>query len=78
MKLDVPLKFRPMYERAMSGRSRKAAIRCHCLMCVGWLEREVELCTARNCPLYPYRRGGAESLESTNTPTKEIETGGAA
>ena len=75
--MDVPLKFLPMYRRAMSGRSRKAATRVFCLQCVGWLEREVELCTAHNCPLFPYRKGGAESLESTNTPTKEIETGGA-
>lgn len=53
--IEMPSKFNRMYERAMSGRSRKAAIRAHCLMCVGWLEQEVEKCTSPDCPLFHYR-----------------------
>ena len=52
---QIPTKYRGLYQRAMSGKSRKAAIRTHCLMCVGWQAREVVLCTATTCPLYSYR-----------------------
>ena len=52
-----------MYLRAMSGKSRKAAVRVNCLMCCGWQVNEVRLCTAKNCPLYPYRMVGAEESE---------------
>ncbi len=53
--LEVPAKYQRLFERARTGRSRKAAIRAHCLMCVGWLEREVEKCTSPTCPLFHYR-----------------------
>ena len=53
--LDVPVKYRALYAKAMSGKSRRAAVRAHCLMCVGWVPEEVTKCTAPNCPLYPYR-----------------------
>ena len=43
--------------RAMTGKSRKAAVRAHCLMCCGWQYVEVENCTAPTCPLHPYRLG---------------------
>jgi hypothetical protein len=33
------------------------AIRKHCLECVAWSYEEVKGCTARSCPLYPYRLG---------------------
>ncbi len=33
-----------MYLRAMSGRSRQAAVRVNCLMCVGWNSAEVDRC----------------------------------
>lgn len=65
--LEVPPKYQRLYEKAMSGKSRRAAMRCHCLMCVGWSASEVDLCTARTCPLYPYRLGRAE-LQADGTP----------
>lgn len=52
---DCPAKFRNLYRRAWSGKSRQAAIRAHCLECVGWSPREVDRCTAPACPLYEYR-----------------------
>lgn len=52
---DVPAKYRKLYERAMSGKSRNAAIRAHCLMCMGWRASDVPNCTAPTCPLYSYR-----------------------
>jgi len=52
---DVPKMFRKQYDRAMSGRSRKAAIAAHCNMCMGWERGAAAECTARACPLFPYR-----------------------
>ncbi len=55
---DCPRKFRDLYRRAWSGNSRKAAVRAHCLECVGWSAKEVALCTAPACPLYEFRLKG--------------------
>ena len=52
---NTPRKYKPMYDRAMSGKSRKAAMRMFCLECVGYSEGEVALCTDTYCPLFPYR-----------------------
>ena len=45
------------YNRAMSGKSRNAAIKAFCRECVGYenMALEIRLCTDRSCPLYPYR-----------------------
>lgn len=53
--MDVPKKYIKLYRLAMSGRSRKAAMKFFCAECVGYNPEEVELCTSRDCPLYPYR-----------------------
>lgn len=55
---DVPAKYRKLYRRAWSGKSRKAAIRAFCLECVYWSEKEVRLCTAPACPLFEFREKG--------------------
>ena len=55
---DVPTKYRDLYRRAYAGKSRKAAIRAHCLECVYWSPKEVALCTAPACPLYEFRLKG--------------------
>jgi hypothetical protein len=60
---DVPQKYRRLYERAMSGRSRRAAIRVNCLWCVGWSEHEVEQCTSPGCPLFGFRLGQKADAE---------------
>lgn len=52
-----PEKYDDMAKKAENG-SRKAAIRLHCLECVGWQSKEVRLCTAKKCPLYRYRMTG--------------------
>jgi len=52
---DMPKAYRKVYQRAMTGRSRKAAMRAMCLECCGWQRVEVANCSAPNCPLYPYR-----------------------
>jgi len=52
---QMPKTYRGIYDKAMSGKSRKAAMRAFCLECVGWQIKEVHLCTDRACPLFPYR-----------------------
>lgn len=49
----------PMYlgifDRAFRGKSKAVGIRAKCLDCCCWQRREVQLCTASACPLWPYR-----------------------
>lgn len=52
---EMPRRYRDAYDRAMKGRSRKAAMYSFCLECCGWEIREVFLCTSPECPLFPYR-----------------------
>lgn len=54
---ECPPKYRKLYRRAWGGKSRQAAIRTHCLECVGYSANEVALCTASACPLFEYRGG---------------------
>ena len=64
---QIPRLYRPVYERAISGNSRKAAMHAFCAECCGWQIKEVFLCTDIGCPLYPYRpkpRTSQGALES--------------
>lgn len=62
---DTPKKYQQVYLRAISGKSRKAAVRSFCIECVGWQISEVRKCTCTACQLYPYRPG-ASSADSRN------------
>lgn len=53
---EIPKLYRGIYDRAVSGKSRKAGMRAFCLECVGWQRTEIDLCTDLACPLWPYRR----------------------
>ena len=74
---DMPRAYRHNYDKAMSGRSLKAAVKAFCLECVQWDRNEVKLCPSVACPLYPYRpfvicskntsENGFSGAESTNT-----------
>ena len=68
---DVPEKYRKLYTRALAGRSRRAAIRCFCLHCVGWHEQHVLECTSATCPLFRYRRGLRELENEAVCPPKK-------
>ena len=62
---NIPRLYRRVYDQAMSGASRQAAIQAFCLECVGWQRAEIPLCPSQGCPLYPYRpyqQGGDEAL----------------
>lgn len=58
---DFPASTRKAYLRAVRGRSRKAAIRMRCIMCVGYKISDVAACTDDVCPLWPYRMGDVRS-----------------
>jgi len=64
---DIPAKYRKLYEQGRAGKA-KAAIRCHCLMCVGWESAEVEKCTATGCPLFTLRNLAAQ--RATDAPNR--------
>ena len=72
--LDVPQKYKTMYDRAMAGRSMKAAIRAHCLYCLGWDPVGVRECTAPWCPLFAYRlpRSSRADLQDALVGTPEV------
>lgn len=71
---DVPTAAcRRVYERAMRGRSRRAAIEAFCAMCMGWDRQAVPGCTAPACPLYPYRLTPGQK----HTPESTIDGQGA-
>lgn len=79
---QMPRAYRGIYDRAMNGKSRKAAMRAFCLECVMWQVNEVLQCTDAACPLHPYRpasraaqsgpEDSAESPESSNEQRKGI------
>ena len=54
MKLEViPDRYRKLYGRALKGKSLRASIHAHCMMCVGWEHEAAKDCTDPNCPLLP-------------------------
>lgn len=58
---QMPLKYRATYDKAVFGKSLRAAVNAQCLECVMWVSKEVTLCTDLACPLYavrPYRNSG--------------------
>ncbi len=52
---QIPKLHQAIYKKAVSGKSRKDAIKAFCLMCFCWQKEEVRQCTDLACPLYPYR-----------------------
>ncbi|MBC8379674.1 MAG: hypothetical protein H8E62_10915 [Planctomycetes bacterium] len=51
----MPEIYRAGYDRAMSGRSLRAAINAKCLDCPGWQRTEIRDCPAVTCPLWLVR-----------------------
>lgn len=51
---DTPVKYRGIYDKAMSGKSRVAGVKAFCLECMGWSYKDTAACNAIECPLHPY------------------------
>lgn len=64
---EAPASYRATLSRAYSGRSKSAGIKAFCLQCVGFLRNEVRDCTAKGCPLWPYRPYQQSNAEKTPT-----------
>ncbi len=59
---SVPVLSAGIVERAISGKSRAAAVRAKCLDCCHWSRAEAAACSVVTCPLFEfnvYRDGGA-------------------
>lgn len=79
---QIPKLYRGIYDKAVTGKSRKAAMHAFCLECCGWEIKEVFACTDSGCALYPYRsksrasqrapEGVSAEQESTNSENKDI------
>jgi hypothetical protein len=74
MKREVPKKYRGLYERAMKGKSRKAAMHAFCLECCYWQIKEVQLCSDDGCPLFPYRPRARSSQSSDNSAFSGLQS----
>ena len=52
---DMPKIYRATYDKAVSGKSLRAAVNSFCAECTMWQREEVRLCTSLACPLRLYR-----------------------
>jgi len=52
---QMPRAYRATYDRAVGGKSLRAAINSFCLECVCWQIQEIRDCTDIACPLYAVR-----------------------
>ena len=50
----APKLYQPLIDRFEQG-SKPAAAKLHCLQCVGWLRKEVSMCSSKMCPMWPGR-----------------------
>jgi len=55
--------YRRQYDKAMSGKSLRAAITSKCQDCMNWEGTEVRRCDIVTCPLHPYRPGRGRQTE---------------
>lgn len=78
---QMPRIYRATYNRAVSGRSLRAAVNSFCAECCMWQREEVRLCTSLACPLWPYRpyrgktkRGSKNTSEKANFDTESANS----
>jgi len=63
---QIPEQYRRTYDRAMSGKSLRAAVNARCLDCCAWQRTEVRDCPAVACPLWMVRP--YQTAENVKTP----------
>jgi len=61
--------YRRLYDKAMGGKSLRAAVDSKCLDCMCWQQAEVRDCPVATCTLWPYRpyRNRATTQDSVST-----------
>jgi len=52
---EMPRSYRACYDKAVNGKSLRAAINSFCLECICWQIEEIRQCTDLACPLYAVR-----------------------
>jgi len=75
---QMPRSYRAAYDKAVKGKSLRAAINSFCLECVCWQIEEIRNCTDLACPLYavrPYQlpqngRDGRSALPESKNSSK--------
>ena len=67
-RITVPKKCHSAYDKALSGKSARAAIFQKCLECQNYSSAEVKRCFLPFCPLYPYRN--AATLKKRRIDTR--------
>jgi hypothetical protein len=74
---QIPESLQATYLKAMSGKSRRAAMRAFCQECVCYSRAQVRDCTGYTCPMYPYRpyQGGTDEPEPENGDPEPEEEG---
>jgi len=65
--------YRRNYDKAMSGKSLRAAVTAKCLDCMCWQQAEVKNCDVITCPLYPYKPYSARQRSRGGVDTKQME-----
>jgi len=68
---QIPKLYRATYDKAIGGKSLRAAINAFCLECVCWQIEEIRKCTDLACPLYavrPYQRISQSASEGRSAP----------
>jgi hypothetical protein len=56
--------YRRTYDKAMSGKSLRAAVTAKCQDCMCWQGVEIKRCDIVTCPLHPYRPGVKRAVSS--------------
>lgn len=75
---DLPPRFRDLAIRART--SRASAVKMFCAECVGFVTADVRDCTARQCPLWPwrpYQRGDEDATDPENLGVSDSPAGAA-
>ena len=52
---QMPATCRGAYKKAVKHKSMRSAVNSQCLECVGYMRKEISVCTDLGCPLYSYR-----------------------
>jgi len=52
---DMPTTCKGVYRKAVTHKSMRAAVNSQCLECVGYIRKEISVCSDLGCPLYSYR-----------------------
>jgi len=66
--------YRRLWDRAISGRDLRAAIRGKCQDCMAWQVPEIKICTCVACPLFPYRITGRKIPRPAKSVSTPVET----